>query len=158
MLNFLKKLFAKEEIPEENIEIDRLNSWLDEKTKPLFEGLDNNINQIISKINDEKGKCTENLKTLENAKLQNPKIPERVKTIMEGNRDAFIKKVTFFFNNMDLKYHNDKDYNELIEKCNRIKSEIDALGKSTARSYQVLNEFFAREAENVAINIKKVEE
>ncbi|MEK0354303.1 MAG: hypothetical protein QQN58_07610, partial [Nitrosopumilus sp.] len=54
-------------------------------------------------------------------------------------------------------HNNDKDYNELIEKCNKIKNEIDSLGKGTARSYQVLNEFFAREAENIAINIKKIE-
>jgi chromosome segregation ATPase len=154
MLNFLKKLFAKEEIQEERIELDELNNWLDNKIKPIFENLNNNIMQITSKISDEKGKVNENLKTLENAKLQNPKIPERVKTIMEGNRAAFIKKVSFFFNDIDLKYN---DHNELIEKCKNIKNEIDSLGKSTARSYQVLNEFFAREAENIAINIKNVE-
>ena len=154
MLNFLKKLFAKEEIQEEKIELNELNSWLDQKTKPLFENLNNNINQIMDKINNEKQKVNENLKKLENAKLQNPKIPERVKTIMEGNRAAFIKKVSHFFDNLDFKFDN---YNELIEKCNNISNEIESLGKSTARSYQVLNEFFAREAENIAIDIKHVE-
>lgn len=154
MLNFLKKLFAKQEISEEKIELGKLNNWLDDKTKPLFGDLNDSINQIINRINDEKEKVTENLKTLENAKLQNPKIPERVKTIMEGNRAAFIKKVTFFFNDTDMEYN---DYNEILEKCNKIKNEIDSLGKGTVRSYQVLNEFFAREIENIAINIKKIE-
>jgi hypothetical protein len=154
MLKFIKKLFAKEEVQEERIELDEVNNWLDNKIKPIFENLNSNINQITSKINDEKGKVNENLKTLENAKLQNPKIPERVKTIMEGNRAAFIKKVSFFFNNTDLDYNSP---NELTEKCKNIKNEIDSLGKSTARSYQVLNEFFAREAESIAINIKNIE-
>ena len=86
--------------------------------------------------------------------MQNPKIPERVKTIMEGNRDAFIKKTKQFFSNIDTDYNN---YNELIEKCNKVNHEIDSLGKGTARSYQILNEFFAREAENVARNIKNIE-
>lgn len=158
MLNFLKKLFAKEEAQEEEIELNKLSAWLDEKAEPLFESLDNNIHQIIVKINNEKEKSAENLKILENAKLQNPKIPERVKTIMEGNRSAFIKKVSFFFDNLDLKHNNNNDYNKLIEKCSKIKEEIGSLGSSTARSYQILNEFFAREAENIAINIKKVED
>ncbi|MDP7244427.1 MAG: hypothetical protein QF568_03715 [Flavobacteriales bacterium] len=154
MFNFLKKIFAKQEIPEEKIELSRLNSWLDEKAKPLFDNLNNNITQITNKINNEKEKVNENLKTLENAQLQNPKIPERAKTIMEGNRAAFIKKVGFFFNDIDLKYNN---YNELTGKCNNIENGINALGKSTARSYQVLNEFFAREAESIANNIKNIE-
>jgi len=112
------------------------------------------IDQITNKIYDEKKKVNENLKKLENAKLQNPKIPERVKTIMEGNRSAFIKKVSFFFDNIDLKFNN---HDEILKKCKDIENEINSLGKGTARSYQVLNEFFAREAENVAINIKYIE-
>jgi len=154
MLSFLKNLFTKKELPEEKIELNELGPWLDEKTKLVFGGLNNNIDQIINKINNEKEKVNENLKTLENAKLQNPKIPQRVKTIMEGNRAAFIKKILFFFNNIGLEYNN---YNELIEKCKNIENEIEQLGKGTARSYQVLGEFFAREAENAAINIKNVE-
>ncbi len=154
MLNFLKKLFAKEEIKEEKIELNELNIWLDEKAKPFFEELNDNIDQIKNKINNEKNKVSENLKKLENTQLQNPKIPERIKTIMQGNRIAFIKKTSYFFNNIDLEYNN---YNELIKKCNNIKNDLDLLAKSTAKSFQVLNEFFAREVENAAINIKKVE-
>ena len=154
MLNFLKKLFAKEEIQEEKIELNKLDAWLEEKTKPTFENLNNNINQIINQINDEKEKAFENIKILEAAKLQNPKIPERVKTIMEGNRSAFIKKISFFLGNIDLKFH---DCDEILKKCDEIKNQTDNLGKSTARSYQVLNEFFAREAERIAANIKNIE-
>jgi len=127
---------------------------LDVKTKPIIENLRTNISQIINKISDEKGKVDKNLEILKNARLQNPKIPERVKTIMEGNRSAFIKKVSFFFNNTDMGYNN---HNEILEKCNKIKKDIEILGKGTMRSYQVLNEFFAREAENIAMNIKNVE-
>ena len=154
MLEFIKKIFAKQESPEETIDLNNLSDWLDEKVKPINEGLNSNINQIIVKINDEKLKVTENIKKLETARLQNPKIPDRAKTIMEGNRQAFIQKVSFFFNNIDLR---DNNANEILGKCNKIKNEIDSLGTATARSYQVLNEFFAREAESVALNIKNLE-
>jgi len=54
MLNFLKKIFTKQEIPEEKIDLNELNNCLDQKTKPLFENLDNNINQVTNKISNEK--------------------------------------------------------------------------------------------------------
>jgi len=154
MLQFIKNFFIKKEPQTENIALNELNEWLDMKTKPIFEVLRNKINEIIKEIESEKEIVFENIKKLENAKLQNPNIPERVKTITEGNRSAFVKKVTYLFNNVDLKYQN---FNEIIKKCNGFEKEIDLMAKSTARSYQVLNEFFAREAENIATNIKKIE-
>ena len=154
MLKFLKNLFAKQETPEEKVQLSALNEWLDTRTKPIFDDLNDKINAIIKKINNEKEKVNKNLKALENAQLQNPKIPERVKTIMQGNREGFINKISYFLNNLNFEYHN---YNELINKCNNVNNEINNLGKSTAKNYQILNEFFAREAEKVAINIKNIE-
>lgn len=160
MLNFIKKLFAKEEIKEEEIGLSQLGEWLDEKSKPIFNNLSIKISEITEKINNEKEKVSENLKILENAKLQNPKIPERVKTIMEGNRAAFIKKVSYFINdiNFDFSEGGKSDgFRELEEKCRDVVNEINLLGNSTAKSYHVLNEFFAREAEAVAMSIKNIE-
>ena len=154
MLEFIKNLFAKQEIQEEKVQLSELNDWLDSKTKPIFDDLNVRINETIEKINDEKEKSDENLKTLENAKLQNPKIPERIKTIMQGNREGFIKKISSFFKNIELKH---EGYWELTEKCRNIENEIDLLGKSTVKNYHILNEFFAREAEKVAANIKNIE-
>jgi len=155
MLKFIKNLFAKKEMAEEKISLDELDSWLDMKAKPIFDDLNARVNGVIEKINNEKNTANENLNILKNAQLQNPKIPERVKTIMQGNREGFIKRVSLFFNNIDLKYNN---YSELAEKCRNIRNEINELGKGTARNYHILNEFFAREAEKVAANIKSIEE
>jgi hypothetical protein len=157
MLNFLKKIFAKEEVPEERIGLDKLSSWLDEKAKPLFEDLDTYIKQVISKINEEKQRAFENIKKLEAAELQNPKIPERVKTVAEGNRTAFIKKTLFLFNNLHLEFSGKEGYINIAKKCKDTENDIDLLGKATARSYQILGQFFAREAEPIAISIKNVE-
>jgi hypothetical protein len=154
MFRFIKKLFSKEEIEEEKVSLEDLNSWLDEKSKLLFDDLNVKIDEIIQKIKDEKNVLYENLNILENAELQNSKIPERAKTIMEGNRSGFIKRVLLFFDNIDLKYD---EYEDLIAKCKNIENQINLLGKSTSRNYQVLNEFFAREAEKSAMNIKNVE-
>lgn len=154
MLKFIRNLLSKKEATEEKISLDKLDSWLDIKAKPIFDDLNIRINEIIKKIDDEKNKANENLEILKNAQLQNPKIPERVKTIMRGNREGFIKRVSLFFSSIDLKHGY---YEELIEKCRSIENEIDLLGKGTAKNYQILNEFFAREAEKVAASIKNIE-
>src|SRR3989338_1864198 len=154
MLKFIRNLLLKKEAPEEKISIDELDSWLDIKAKPIFDDLNGRVNEIIEKINNEKNTANENRDILKNARLQNPKIPERVKAIMQGNREGLIKRVSLFFNSIDLKYDY---YEELAEKCRNIEKEIDLLGKGTAKNYQILNEFFAREAEKVAMNIKNIE-
>lgn len=155
--NSIKKLLARRET-QEKVDIKQLSKWLEVKTMLLFESLDSSIKEIINKIGNEKKIAYENLKVLENAQLQNPKIPERAKIIMEGNRSAFIKKVYQFFNNINLDFdYSINYYNILAEKCSNIINEIDALGTSTAKSYHVLNQFFAREAEKVAVNIKNIE-
>lgn len=158
MLKFIKKLFAKEKTNggarEEGITIYSLNEWLDVKAKPIFEELNGKISEIANKLNDEKQEALNNLKELESAKLQNPKIPEMAKIMMEGNRAAFIRKTAFFFKDTSLEHAN---YDELTKKCGEIETEINSLGKSTARSYMVLNEFFSHEVEKVAANIKNIE-
>ena len=37
MLEFIKNIFAKKEIAEEKISLDKLDSWLDTKAKPIFD-------------------------------------------------------------------------------------------------------------------------
>ena len=154
MLKFIRNLLSKKEATEEKISLHELDSWLDIKAKPIFDDLNGRVNEIIEKINNEKNTANENRDILKNARLQNPKITERVKAIMQGNREGFIKRVSLFFNSIDLKYDY---YEELAEKCRNIEKEIDLLGKGTAKNYQILNEFFAREAEKVAMNIKNIE-
>jgi len=154
MLKFLKNLFKEEEKPEENVNLNEISGWLDVKAKPFTEGLKNEIKNIIDSIDNEKEKVKESTTKLEDAKLQNPNIPNRAITIMEGNRSAFIKKVIHLVDNIDLGYSN---YDELIKKSKTVEDDIVSIGKSTARSYQIMKEFFAREVENVAINIKNIE-
>ena len=153
MLGLIKKIFSKREKQEEKVELNMLEEWLDSKAKPIFEELGNRINQLIKGISDEKIRLGENLKVLEDAELLNPKIPERAKTIMQGNRASFIKKVSFFLDNIDLKMNG---YDEIAGKSERIVNDLDLLAKSTAKSYHILNEFFAREIEKSASCLKGI--
>ena len=155
MLKFIKSLFSREEKVQGKISFSDLDNWLDEKSKITFDDLKDEIKTIINEITDEKNNTIEKIKKLENASLQNPNIPNRAKTIMEGNREAFIKRSFQFLDGIELKYDN---FDELAKKCDNLEENVTSLAKSTARSYMILNEFFARELRAVSENIKKIED
>ena len=153
MLNFLKKLFKKEEAKEEKISINELESWFNGRASSLFKELDTKIGLIKEKIKEEIEKTKENLDILEKAQLHNPKISLREKQFMEGNREAYLKKVGIFLKQINL----EGGYEELLQFCSNFNDMLDSFGKSTFRPYKILQEFLANESRDVAINIKKLD-
>jgi len=154
MLDFLKKIFRKEEeIPEEKVSVNELDKWFEDKSKQILTQLDGSIKIIKDKINEEIEKTKQNSETLRNAELRNPKIPFRAKQLMEGNREAYIKRVGIFIKQIDL----EKDYNDLLDFCNNFDSMLDDFGKSTLKPYHILQEFLANESSAIARNIKSLD-
>ena len=155
MLNFLKKLFIKKKLgkEKETIELNNLNGWFNAKSNAIYNNLNENIDIIKNEINSGIEKTKSNLESLKNAKLQNPNIPLRVKQIMEGNRQSYIKIISDFLNSIKI----DNDHEKLLNYCKDFDEELNSLGKSTTRSYHVLREFFEHQATNIAINIKNLD-
>ncbi|MBL7055745.1 hypothetical protein ISS07_02425 [Candidatus Woesearchaeota archaeon] len=153
MLKLIKKFFAKEEKEEIKVNFSDLDKFLKEKEKELDNKIRESINELLFSIKKEASGSKSNLDKLEQAELQNPNIPPRAKTIMQGNRDAFTKKTSDFFSNLNLEYEH---IDEIRKKCDGIKKNIDNLASSTQRSYTILNEFFAREISPISENIRKV--
>ena len=154
MLKFIKRLFKEEEKEEEKIGFDEIGSWLDKKIGLAEEKTRNDVKETISSIKDEAKMTFESLNAVEKANLQNPNIPERAKTIMEGNREAFIKRTSFFLDEIDLEY---EDFDELIKKCIDLEKELDLLAKSTGRSYAILSQFFSRELSPITESLKNID-
>jgi len=153
MLKFIKTLFKNEEKKEE-INLDDIDLWLEKKIIPIRDALRYDINGMVDGLNEEKSMVFERITALQNAKLQNPNIPERAKTIMQGNREAFIKKTFVFLSRIDLQY---EEFQNLDGKCKALEQDMEEFAKSTARSYQILSQFFAREVSIIAESIKKIE-
>ena len=154
MLNFLKKLFQNEEQEVKKvieINLQNIEEWLNEKSKPLMEEVQQQIEQILLKVNEEIEKTRLSIEVLENSKLQNPNIPFKAKQYMEGNRKAYIRAITSFLGNMEI---NNKDYFYLINFCKQFNGLINELNKGTLRSYTILQEFFANETGRIAQNLK----
>jgi len=155
MLEFLKKIFKSEEEQETKkaieINLQVLEEWLNEKSKPLMEEIQQRIEEILMKINEEVRRTSINVEALENAKLQNPNIPFKAKQYMEGNRKAYVRSVNSFLGQMEI---NNKDYFYLIDFCKSFDVLLNELNKGTLRSYTILQEFFANETNKIAQNLK----
>ena len=94
MFKFLKNLFTeKKKIEIESVKLDDLNNWFQNKAKLANDSLNLQINSIIERLKQETNDTKENLKLLKEATLKNPNIPQKAIHMMEGNREAYIKKV-----------------------------------------------------------------
>ena len=154
MMNFLKKIFQNgEQETKKLIEINLqdLEQWFNEKSKPLMEEVQQHIEEAIMKLNEEVQRTRLNVEALENAKLQNPNIPYKAKQYMEGNRRAYTRAISSFLGQMEI---NNKDYFYLVNFCKEFDILINDLNKGTFRSYTILQEFFANEANKIAQNLK----
>ena len=154
MLEFLKKIFQNDELENKGvseIKLQELENWLNEKSKPLLEGIQIKIEGILMRVNEEIQRSRFNIEVLENAKLQNPNIPFKAKQYMEGNRKAYIRSVNSFLGHLEI---NNKDYFYLTDFCKLFDGLIDDLNKGTLRSYTILQEFFANEAAKIAQNLR----
>lgn len=154
MLEFLKKIFQNEEQEVKKvlkINLQSLEEWVNEKSKPIKEDIDQRTEKILMKVNEEIQKVRFNTEILENAKLQNPNIPYKAKQYMEGNRKAYIRAINSFLGLMEI---NNKDYFYLFDFCEQFDKLINDLNKGTLRSYTILQEFFANETNKIAENLK----
>jgi hypothetical protein len=138
----------------EVINLEQLDKWFTERVVPIERDLNENINSIKTKINQEISQSKINLESLGNAELRNKREAPRIIQIMEGNREAYIQKVTVFINNIKIPDSMEDINNYTIE----FGKAIDELNKSTMRSYMVLREFIEHDAYKVAQNLKKIDE
>ena len=150
----IKKIFKNEEQEEKRaieININSLEEWLDEKSKPLMEDVTHKTDEILMRVNEELQRARFNVEALENAKLQNPNIPFKAKQYMEGNRKAYARSLNSFLGHMEI---NNKDYFYLLDFCKTFDELINDLNKGTFRSYTILREFFANETNKIANNLR----
>lgn len=155
MLEFLKRIFQNEDKQEARqiteISLQNLEEWLNEKSKPLMEEANQQIEATLMKVNEEAQRARVNIEVLENAKLQNPNIPFKAKQYMEGNRKAYIRAINSFLGHMEI---NNKDYFYLLDFCKFFDELMNDLNKGTFRSYTILQEFFANETNKIVQNLK----
>jgi len=157
MFKFIKKLFGKKQ--EQAAEKKQISDFAEaeklvkEKKQAAADRLGKGIGAAKSRIEHEKQELKGKIEQLRKAKLLNPNIPERAKHFADGNREAYIKKAEQFCEGVELPGKID----ELRDFFNRFASSIVELAESAAKPYQILQEFFANETNNIRSAIGTIE-
>ena len=144
--------FFREEIKEEEVSVANLEEWFSSKAAAVFASAAEKIKESNQQIAITIGETKEKIKALEAAELRNPNIPERAKHFMQGNRENYIKQISMFLDNIQLV----EDAGAISDFISKFEQAAESLGKSTMRSYQFLQEFFADESRQVSGGIKQL--
>jgi hypothetical protein len=151
IFNFLKKSPPVEEEIRE-IGLDDLDLFVDSLSEKIVEGVNLELVAVKEKIILEKEKILENIQKLNEAKIKNPDIPERVKQIAEGNRKMCIQKINVFLQGINPP----NDFSESRVFCDSFDKSFELFDKGTVKSYQVLPEFFPDEVMGISLPVKNL--
>lgn len=158
MIEWIKKLFQKdreEGIPEYSIHISSLNEWVEKKHSTKSSKLRVELNALFSEIDEKKRELYDYLHEFEKARLQNPNLFVKELQVMEGNRALYIKKMRQFLDDLKI---SEITPESAIEFHKAFDKSIGELNKSTFKSFQVMQYFFANEVRAIAGRVKKIEE
>lgn len=154
---FVRGLFAKEEQPiqldERELLLDEVHGFLNQKFTQQ-DDVQANIEEFHKNIAEILTSARGNLDVLETAKLRNPNIGVKAKQIMEGNREAFIKRTKLF---LDYLNPAEPTHENAQQLCDTFEKEVENYNKTTAKGYYVMQQFFANESRAVALNIKDLQ-
>ena len=156
MFKFLKKIF-KEEVIKEDVSLEQLEEWFNQKTESYFSDFKEYVKENINEFNSLLEKLTELTKELENAEIENPdKIEDRTRSIVLGHRTNYIRRINLFQRNIELPENN--DYDTIIEFLDHLEKELDSFGKDTMKSFQASQHLFHKQTEDLAKTIGKISE
>jgi hypothetical protein len=146
----LFSLFKKNE-PPLTLKIGDVAQWLHSYQEE--QGLDRHFSTFVTEMNHLSKRAYEKIEMLEHAKLLNAHINPRAVQIMEGHRKQFIKRVTYFLEQISIP----KEYKHLSAFAESFSEDLEKLNLDTQKSTFVLNEFFEKETAEVAKIIKEMD-
>jgi hypothetical protein len=142
------RIFSRKEQVEVIVPFSDIEDWLEQNTDTFLDNSNSTVKDKYSQVLQKKEEASELLAKLAGAQLQNPHIEPRMLQFMTGNRENYMQQVQIFVNNLP------ELNNDFYAK---FQQSLDGLAKKTARSYQILQEFFADESRSVAFKIKEMD-
>ena len=154
----LKNIFSKQKQETIIISMTELKPWYKKKLEEIFKEANSFTEGKKSKINELIEKTKKDMTVLETEELKNKNIPAREMDIMQGNRKLYIKRATDLLDSLSLPQDiSDKNLSAWEEFFSGFKQQLDSFGKSTQKSYYVLQQFFSHESGRVMAGIKDIE-
>jgi len=153
-LDKIKGLFAQKKVQEKKeVGLDEFENWLKELREIKIRTVNDELKNYRPRIEEQKKLILESIEKLRNAKLMNPNIPTRAFSLMQGNREAYMRFTSKLAENVSIP----EKYEDLEYFIAKFDNDFNDLKKSTARSFYILQEFFANEAKQIAGNIGAME-
>ena len=144
-MGFFKNLFKK---PAEEINLLQLQDWFKSKTSHIVKQKSSTVQKIFDDFEEQIRKVEDALVELEQAELENPNVPPKVKNILQGNRESFIKFVNISLARIPA-------FNSKFPK--EFEKHMNDLAKKIARNIAILKEFHKDETNGVLQEITQLE-
>ena len=152
IMGILERLFGREK---ESISFRELERWLTEKNNSLMREATSKSISLLKSLEYQKQLAKDKLITLKTAELFNKNITEREKQIMEGNRTAYIQKVSLFLER--IASPKAVDLASARSFVDTYTDELSQFTHGSERAYYMLSEFFQNEVTGIARNIKEMD-
>ena len=144
---FLERIFGSKTSGIDEISEDSLEVWFRQKTSEKLTSRESRKKEIQESFNTKVVELREAVRKLGSTELQNNNVPSRMVDFMTGNRENYIKQVNILVQNMP---GLDNEFNQKFDAL------LDDMAKRSTRSYQVLQEFFAHETQEIAFKLKEL--
>ncbi len=132
---------------EERIEEHKLESWFRVQTSDHYKDKDEREDTLIRQFEAGMKELGALKANLESAELRNKKIPTRMLTFMEGNRENYLHQLGILNENIP---------SFGPEFAKNFEAQLDIFVQKTQRNYAVLQEFFKDETNAIAKKIKEI--
>jgi len=154
--SFLRRKSVKVEPPATEsvkLKMEELDSWLDSHFGKKFDFARSSLLELREQMEKEKSGVGGHIENLRGAELKNKDIPDRVKQIMEGNRETYAGRLESFLAGVSFpeRLEDVKNFSDSFEKS------MGEFEKGVAKSHGVMQEFFSNESGAVVENMKKVD-
>jgi hypothetical protein len=144
--------FFKKKKEKSTIHIKEIDSWI----KKVIESRNTGIKLGIHKreLNSKKTRLKELLDELMTAKLKDESIvPERAKSIFEGNRKSYVQKINLFLDTINFP----DDVSEVESFLENASLNLEKLAEETNKNYFIIKEFIEDDVRQIANRIKELD-
>lgn len=150
---FDRILQKKPELLQETVYLGNLTDWYETKQIPLREKLTKEIHRTKQNISYIIKNAQEKTTALKKAVPPNQNITPREKHFLQGNREAYTKKISAFLEELVLP----EEIEEISGFIKDFRMKMHELAQGVARPMQILNEFLAHETREVTLPLGQIE-
>ena len=146
-MGWFSRLFSGSPKGEERVDEQKLEAWFRVQTSDHFKDKEERQDTLIRQFEDALKSMGTLIGQLESAELRNKKIPIRMVSFMEGNRENYLHQLRILKDSIP---SFGPDFSKQFD------AQLDIFAQKTQRNYAVLQEFFNDEIKAMALKIKEL--